>query len=109
VADYDVEIAEKTAIGNPTVASVLAGTSFEVEATTVAGGEALACEVEIDHSRWLGSRQVETRHGAIECPHLGLLRARGSLVVPVGGSRVAGVWVEDDRAWVALLNVNADE
>lgn len=108
VADYDVEVAEKAAIGNPIVKEAFEGLSFDADVVPAAGGDALACEVRIDRSDWRGLREVRTRHGDVECPTLGLLRLRGSVVVPLGASRVAGLWVEDGRAWVGVLSANAD-
>ena len=104
VGDYDVEVAEKAAIGNPIVKTVLDGVSFDVEAVECAGGASLVCDVRLDEASWRGSRLVETRHGAIECPSIGVRRVAGTLVVPVGGTVVAGLWIDGDQATVALLS-----
>jgi hypothetical protein len=108
VHDYDVEVAEKSSIGNPIVATALVGLSLDVEAGLVGNGSGVVCEVRLDRSTWEGARSAPTSHGVIECPDLGLLRLRGGLAMPLGSTRLVGVGVAGTEATLVLLSAAAD-
>ena len=88
LADYDLEIAEKSTIGNPIIRQVLAGLSVEVDACPVLDAGALLCNARIERSTWRGLRTVWTRSGSIECPSLGRQVWNGSAVIPIGATRI---------------------
>lgn len=92
VADYDVEIAKNSAIGNPIVGSLFEGLSLDVEADRLSGTAAVRLGLRVDHGRVVEMRGVPTRHGEIECPAVALLRLRGEATVGVGKTRVLGAW-----------------
>ncbi len=108
VADFDVEIAEKSFIGNPILSSWLEGVSLDVVAEPAAGGAAVWCEMRFDRSTPRVQRTVPTRFGAIECPSIGLERIRGSFALPLGTTRIVGASLEDGRVTLVLVSANAE-
>jgi hypothetical protein len=108
LGDYDVEIAKKAAIGNPRVFGVLEGVSLDVEANGFSNGSALALDLRFDRSTWGETRRVNTRHGPLELPSIGLHRVRGTYLVPLSATRLAGLWTEGDRAMLLLLTATAE-
>ena len=108
VGDYNVEIAKKAAIGDPRIFEALEGTTLDVAGAVTSDGGALALDLRMDRSTWRESRRVRTRHGEIECPSVGMDRVRGSLVVPLGATRLAGLWLEGDRVVLVLLTATAE-
>jgi hypothetical protein len=108
VADYDAEIADEATIGNPVVRQVLDGLSLDAWPVRVLEGGAYLVETRVDRSSWRGSRDVVTSHGAIECPHLGLTRIRGDVVVRAGETRVVFAGLDGDAMTFVLLTVTED-
>jgi hypothetical protein len=108
VADFDVEIAQEAFIGNPIVRSALDGLSFDVTARPVGNGASVALEVRVDRGSWLGSRQVTTPHGEIECPSLGVSTTYGSTLVPLGGRRILGAALYDGFVTLTIVGAAAD-
>ena len=92
VADYDVEIALNSAIGNPIVRQLFEGLSLDVEADRVSRVPAVRLGLRVDDSRVLALRSVPTRHGDIDCPTVALSRLRGEATVALGTTRVLGAW-----------------
>lgn len=108
VGDYDVEIAQKSAIGNPILRSVFEGVSVDARSMPLPGGTGAWCEARVDLSSLRGMRKVRTRHGEIECPSLGYLRFRGGTVLPYGSTRLLVCNVEGKDATLVLLTANPD-
>jgi hypothetical protein len=108
VKDYDVEVAEKSAIGDPVLATAFAGLVLDVDAGVVGQGAGVACEVRLDRGTWEGVREVRTAHGAVECPTLGLLRVRAGCTIPMGATRLVGLGVAGDEATLVLLTAGTD-
>ena len=108
VADYDVEIAAKSVIGNPITHAALEGLSVDLEACPTLDGAALACQARVVRTTWRGSRQVATRSGAIECPSLGRQAWQGAAVIPVGATRIVAAGGDGKTITLFLLTVNAD-
>ena len=108
VADYDVEIAADSSIGNPIVRSVLDGSSFDVDCRLAAGGAEASIDLRFDRSTWRSSRQVKTGSGDIECPNIGLSRIRGSTLIPLGQLRIVGATLEAGVVTLTILSANAD-
>jgi len=108
VADFDVEIAEKSFIGNPIMSSWLDGVSLDVAAEPAAGGAAVWCEMRFDRSTPRTHRTVSTRFGAIDFPSLGLERIRGSFALPLGATRIVGASLEDGRVTLVLVSANPE-
>lgn len=109
LADIDVEIAQGAVIGNPIEKRVLEGVVLDAEAYPACGGAAVACQIRFDRSVWQGVRTIQTEHGPVECPDLGLLRIRGGMVVPAGETRLVGVGIEGDTATLVLLTANVGD
>jgi len=105
VADYDIEIAEKSVIGNPIVRAWLEGLSLDVLAERSLAGDAVWCEMRLQRSTARETRQVPTPYGAIECPSIGVQRVFGSFALPVGGSRIVAAHL--DGGVVTLVIVSA--
>lgn len=108
VADFDVEIAEKSFIGNPILHTWLEGTSFDVVAEPTADGAGVWCELRFDRSVSRGTRSVSTRFGALELPSVGLERIRGSFALPLGATRIVGASIEDGRVTLVLVSANGE-
>ena len=108
VADYDVEIAEKSMIGNPIMRQALEGLSVDLEASPALGGAALVCNARVARSTWRGMRTVWTRSGSIECPSLGRQLWNGSAVIPIGATRIVAAGADGDTITLFLLTANAE-
>ena len=103
VADYDVGIAEKSAIGNPIVRAVLDGLTSDLDVDEVAGGTAVRLTLRLERGVWRGSRVAPTSHGDIECPTLGVSAVRGEIVIPLGATRIVGAVVEGETVTLTLF------
>src|SRR5205814_1009453 len=80
------------------VFSVLEGITLDATADTTSDGAAISVDLRLDRSTWRDLRKTATRHGDLELPSIGLQRARGTYMLPLGGTRLAGFWTEGDRA-----------
>ena len=69
-------------------------------------GVAALVEARWSHARWVGSRDVVTSMGKIECPTLAVSRTRGGVLIPRGGARVVGAALEDGVVTLTILEVS---
>ena len=104
LGDYDVEVAEKSSIGNPIMHRVFEGSVLDVRGNLVTGGDALSCEVRFDRTTPRPVRAISTPYGPLECPSLTVLRVRGSAVVPLGATRLLGVALDGGEVTLVLLS-----
>ena len=104
VGDFDVEISCKSTIPNPIVKRVFAGLSLDVRATWSLDRDALLAEVRLDRSTLRAMRDAKTPVGTIECPSLGVLRARSSVVVPAGSTRLVAADLVGGEVTLVLLH-----
>ncbi len=104
LGDYDVEVAEKSMIGNPIMRRVFEGALLDVRGTYVTGGDALSCEVRFDRTTPRPARVTSTPYGPLECPSLAVLRVRGSAVLPLGGTRLLGAALDGGEVTLVLLS-----
>jgi hypothetical protein len=105
LGDHDVEIAAKAAIGNPIVKRAFEGLVLDAHVVAVANGAAVDVDLRLDRSSDFASRRVATVHGDLACPRMHIQTARGSLVVPVGQTRLASVAIDGDRATLIYVSV----
>jgi len=91
VADYDVTVAEGAAMGCPVQAEAFQGCTAPVRACLARGGQGAVLHCFLELTR-LGEpvRRVETVHGPLELPELGVTRLMSSLWVPLGRTVVLG-------------------
>ncbi len=104
LADYYVEIAEKTAIGNPVVLHAFSGVSLDVDAAPSPDGGSVLLNV--SYARNELARPFRTRateHGEIELPSMGVERFRTSVEAPLGRPLVLSAWTEGERHRILVL------
>jgi hypothetical protein len=108
VADFDVEIAQKSQISNPVVRRVFDGTVLDVRAEPAGRGAVLGLDLRLDRGTVLEMRDAICAHGPIQCPVYGLLRNRGSLSVRSGTTRIAGASCSGGDVTLLLLTATRD-
>jgi len=89
--DYDVEIAQEAAIGDPIRLSVAEGCSVWMRAFLDESARGARLDLEIDRSAIeRPMRRVETEHGPLDLPVLGLTSVRTSVWVPLDRTVILG-------------------
>jgi hypothetical protein len=103
--DYEVEIAEGSAIADPVTKRVFAGCTAQVRACLDDGqGAILHCQLEL--SRVAEPLPVHTTaHGPIDLPTKRLTRVQASFWAPLGRTVVAGGCTVGDEPCVILVTV----
>jgi hypothetical protein len=107
VADFDVEIAEKSFIGNPILHTWLEGTSFDVVAEPTADGRACGASCVSTEACPAGRGRCRPVRRS-RAPSVGLERIRGSFTVPLGATRIVGASLEDGRVTLVLVSANGE-
>lgn len=102
--DFEVEIAEDAVIANPVVCSFLTGSVLDVLPALTSTGDAVHMAVQFTRGDLVEPlRQVETPHGSVDVPELGVFRLRTGLHIPLGSTAVVGAGTYQGRSLVLLL------
>lgn len=104
VGDYEVEIAEDSAIANPIMHFVFEGTQIEVQPRL--GSTETATLLQVDYVRTRRRQKekwADTPHGRLDTPQLDTTQLRATLFVPLGRTVVAGVFGAGPTRRVLLL------
>ncbi len=102
--DYEVEIAERSAISNPVVQHCLEGMQVDVDPALLSGGKSAHVALQLTRTRRPGPMPTSTTPvGTIDLPELDVLRVRTNLVVPIGATAVVGAGTHEGRRRVVLL------
>jgi hypothetical protein len=104
LADFEVELAEKSSITNPIIQSIFSGLQLVVTASRTSGDGAVAMEVRATRSGHAPRfRRMETPGGHIELPRLEIFRVHTGLLVPAGGTVLLAAQGEGEVRQVWLL------
>lgn len=104
VRDFDVEIAEDSAIGKPVIGVVFAGAVLDVQPSINSTWDGAAIAVRFQRT-WLPDElpTFATSWGTVQVPEMRSLRIRTNLEVPFGRTAVVGSFVENGRRTLLLL------
>lgn len=104
MADYQVEVAEKSNISNPVIQSFFSGLQLVVTAGRTSGDGAVAMDIRATQSRHeLPLRRMEAPRGYIELPQLDIFRVHTGLLVPAGGAVLLAAQGDGEMRRVLLL------
>jgi hypothetical protein len=104
LSDYDVEIAESAAIGDPISLDVFEGLGAEVRACPDSSGHGAVLHLRVERTGVeTPIRRIETEHGPLQLPVLEVSRVNTALWAPYGRPVVAGGCTIGERACVFLL------
>jgi hypothetical protein len=108
LSDFDVAIAEASAIANPTVRQLFDGTSLDVTAFPILGSNQVLVDARIARGTLREMRHATSVHGRIDCPVYERLFCGGTIVVPVGGTRLLGAGMVGSEALVVLVTATRE-
>ncbi|MDJ0523549.1 MAG: hypothetical protein QNJ90_15880 [Planctomycetota bacterium] len=102
--DYESNLAQDAAIGNPVVQSVFSGLSVDLLGTLTSSGDAAALEVRFTQTHLHDPiRTMQTPLGSIELPEMEVLRARTTLIAPLDKTVALAVAGDGERRRLILL------
>ena len=102
--DYEVEIAQAASIGNPVFLDVFSGSQLAVAAGLAPDGR--TAQIDVDFVRTelpLPLARMNTIHGEIEVPELGIFQLRTAVQATFGRTVLVGSWAHEGRRRLLLL------
>jgi hypothetical protein len=104
LADYEVEIAEKSTIADPVIQTCLSGAGLDVEPALSAGGRSVQMNLRFMRAHLqMPLRTAPTPHGEIDVPQMDVFRARMALHVPLGQTLVVATAGAGGRTKLLLV------
>jgi hypothetical protein len=101
--DYEVEIAQGSEIGDPVRRDVFSGFSAQVRAILDRGRNGAVLHLKLERTDLRGAlRMVQTEHGALELPEMGLTRVNTSFWAPLDTTVIVGGGMAHDEPCVFL-------
>jgi hypothetical protein len=101
--DYEVEIAQKASIANPVMRDFLEGVQVDLTGRLCSGRDVATLEVRFQRALGRDVRVLETEHGPLELPEVGLYQFRTTITAPLGATSVAGVAGDGARRTLVLV------
>ena len=108
--DYEVEIAAKSAIGQPIRAELFSGCNVAVRACIDAGAKGVTLHCRLERTNVLKPmRKMETEHGPVDLPVMELTRVNTSLWAPLNRMVVIGGTTAGSKPCVFVATVKLVE
>ena len=101
--DYEVEIAQQASIPNPVMEEFLDGVQVDLTGSLCSGRDVAMLEVRFQRTLAREVRVLETEHGPLELPEVGLVQVRTTISAPLGKTSVAGVAGDGPRRTLVLV------
>ncbi len=102
IADYEIEIAEDSAIPNPIVQQFFEGLVAECRPVLSADGRGARISLRFSASRLDAMAQATTPHGPIDTPMLSILESRSDVFVPLGRTALVYAGGDGERTRILL-------